>query len=787
MATKLSTFLATPDTGTAASHYYVETAGDGFIRPKTLANVKAEIVTTAVLGTGTANSSYILLGDRTWSNILGANTLTIGTGTYFVANGNVGIGTSGPAYTLEASGVTKSIAVTGTGNPAFYAISSDAAGIPFLILQNGSYSWQNRNNGASGDLSWAVSGSERMRITLGGNLVIGNGDTAASPISSTLRTTNGSGTDIAGASLTIQGGRGTGTGAGGSIIFSTSLAGTTGSSLNAATERMRIDASGNVGIGVTPSAWGPTFKALDINTYGSVASTIGAMRVFGNTYYDGTNWIYKSTAAATRYEQSTGYHAWFNAPSGTAGSAIPFTQAMTLDASGNVGIGTSSPAGLATLNFTVQNPATFATTSITSGSYTSTQLSNVNFIESFGARNDGNVSFGGRFAASYRRADGTAIASNAYLGIYAFGGQWGTDTTYQQAKQLYPASIIGIAEGSFTSATAMATGLSFRTGSTGYAIDAANVPYGTEAMRITSAGNVGIGTSSGLSKAYVTTTSSTAYGFISQTPVVGLTAGDFVNMAYFADTRSASNDGLRIVNVRDSAGSSSGDWGTSSYRIRRSVDQTDASSGVQEEIVFGNSLLSFNTAGSERLRISSAGAITQLNATSGAGAIVGEQTFLLTGTPTAIGPAIADFFGATSSISLEASSTYEIVAYAAFLKTTANTVTWTMTASSAPTRMQGWFIGSPVTGIGQATISTGTSGVSGSQAATTAAFAATASLTTAVNHNVQMTMLVQTNAATNWRLQITSGTGAAGGGTVTPLVGSYYKVKKISTTTGTFV
>jgi hypothetical protein len=163
--------------------------------------------------------------------------------------GNVGIGTTAPAYTLEAAGSSKTIAATGTGNPAFYAVTSDAAGVPFTVLQNATASWQNRNNGATGDLSWAVSGSERMRITLGGNLIVGNGDTSATPTSSTLRTTNGSGTDIAGASLTIQGGRGTGTGAGGSLLFSTAAAGTTGSTLNAATERFRIASAGQLGIG----------------------------------------------------------------------------------------------------------------------------------------------------------------------------------------------------------------------------------------------------------------------------------------------------------------------------------------------------------------------------------------------------------------------------------------------------------------------------------------------------------------------------------------------------------
>jgi hypothetical protein len=120
-------------------------------------------------------------------------------------------------------------------------------------------------------------------------------------------------------------------------------------------------------------------------------------------------------------------------------------------------------------------------------------------------------------------------------------------------------------------------------------------------------GNVGIGTVSPTSKIYVSTGSSTLYGLISQTPVVGLTAGDYVNMAYFSDSRGGSNDGLRIVNVRDSTGSSVGDWQTSSYRIRRSVDQNDAATGVQEEIVFGNSLLAFNIGNTERMRINASG------------------------------------------------------------------------------------------------------------------------------------------------------------------------------------
>jgi hypothetical protein len=120
-------------------------------------------------------------------------------------------------------------------------------------------------------------------------------------------------------------------------------------------------------------------------------------------------------------------------------------------------------------------------------------------------------------------------------------------------------------------------------------------------------GNVGINKTSPASKLYISTASTTAYGLISQTPVVGLTAGNYVNMAYFADARGDNNDGLRIVNVRDTTGSGGGNWETSSYRIRRSVDQNDGSSGIQEEIGFGTNVIWFNTNGSERARIDSSG------------------------------------------------------------------------------------------------------------------------------------------------------------------------------------
>jgi hypothetical protein len=100
----------------------------------------------------------------------------------------------------------------------------------------------------------------------------------------------------------------------------------------------------NLGLGVTPSAWGSGYKALQINNGGLVTNVGGTfIAVTANAYWDGTNYRYVSTAAASLYRQNNGAHDWQIAPSGTAGNAITFTQAMTLDASGNLGIGTSSP------------------------------------------------------------------------------------------------------------------------------------------------------------------------------------------------------------------------------------------------------------------------------------------------------------------------------------------------------------------------------------------------------------------------------------------------------------
>jgi hypothetical protein len=107
---------------------------------------------------------------------------------------------------------------------------------------------------------------------------------------------------------------------------------------------MTLNASGNLGLGVTPSAWNNSTKALQISNASIYGSTNYGF--FGsNIVWTNTGDQYISNGFASVYGQISGEHRWYIAPSGTAGNAISFTQAMTLDANGDLQIGTSTSSG----------------------------------------------------------------------------------------------------------------------------------------------------------------------------------------------------------------------------------------------------------------------------------------------------------------------------------------------------------------------------------------------------------------------------------------------------------
>jgi hypothetical protein len=110
--------------------------------------------------------------------------------------------------------------------------------------------------------------------------------------------------------------------------------------------KMTLNTSGNLGLGVSPSAWLSTAKAIQINSLVSVERNSVEAYVGHNFFYNSSN---SPTYIANGFSSRMGLYqgsVFFDvAPSGTAGNAISFTQAMTLDASGNLLLASTSPVG----------------------------------------------------------------------------------------------------------------------------------------------------------------------------------------------------------------------------------------------------------------------------------------------------------------------------------------------------------------------------------------------------------------------------------------------------------
>lgn len=314
------------------------------------------------------------------------------------ASGNLGIGTTSPAARLHVTTGTNSngaIRLSSTGATAgtfssmdfttgtgTYSVGQEGNG-RFFVYDGGADRLIFGAGGANSittlvsrgtePIQFVAGGFERARIDSAGSLLVNtttsSGRLTVQQASSTvpaayLRNANSftgganstmphlhvnSGSDTAGNTTRIAMTVGTGSnvyldainvggaGAGSDLAIYTRPSG------GGVTERMRLDSNGNLGLGVTPSAWASGWRALQTLGGNSFYTDSTVSALVSNAIFDGA-WKYVNTAGAGTYQINRNAHNWFIAGSGTAGNTISFTQAMTLDASGNLGIGTTSPA-----------------------------------------------------------------------------------------------------------------------------------------------------------------------------------------------------------------------------------------------------------------------------------------------------------------------------------------------------------------------------------------------------------------------------------------------------------
>ena len=318
------------------------TTADGSVTPTERMRIASNGDIT--IAGGTANGVAYLNG----SKVLTTGSALTFDGTRLTVNagaGNIQVGVSGDTSYHYSR-------LVDNGGQGFYFGIDNSAGSFFgagaygrSIYSEGSY-----------PIQFVINSSEAMRLTSTG-LGIGTSSPGAKLHVSTGTTTNAlAGNAVAGftsggnavISFNVPDANAAGLffGYGGNAYWAgMERDGAAGLRFVVAGNEMRIDSSGNLGLGVNPSAWFGNRKAFQVGLGGSIA---GAANYFtelrSNSYLDsGAVERYISSNAASYYYLGGGTHAWFRSTSTPViGNDPVFSQAMTLDASGNLFVGTTS-------------------------------------------------------------------------------------------------------------------------------------------------------------------------------------------------------------------------------------------------------------------------------------------------------------------------------------------------------------------------------------------------------------------------------------------------------------
>jgi hypothetical protein len=277
-------------------------------------NSKQSALTNPVTGTGTTN--YVT--KWTSSSAIG-NSLIFDNGT------GIGIGTATPSTFLHIVGANTanrgqlSIQSNNTSNAAKMSFYYDTTLQGNIGTVSSDFYLESINN-----LSIYAGGAERLKVTTGGNLQIKH-STSDTGIEMFYNGTTSTGAMLADANNFVIGGQ---TGKG--LVFCTN---------NLGQEKMRIDTSGNIGIGTTnPSTRLTISKPIDSSAYGSGTRAIDFKIYFPGFDVDTIKAsIYSGVSSIGSLNTQGGYLGFMTSLDGT------LAERVRIEKNGNVGIGTTTP------------------------------------------------------------------------------------------------------------------------------------------------------------------------------------------------------------------------------------------------------------------------------------------------------------------------------------------------------------------------------------------------------------------------------------------------------------